>query len=196
MENDDERRFAADEYDHPERWTPGPDVTPELFREWRSPRAGAANPEILTNPVWQWLVRTRIDAYRANRRDGRDNHLRDFDHAVFWRDARRERGIDEPLTEDAITAFTARFGAPPDLDLAERLYRPAVPHEAMPPVDGEYFVRRVRVEGVTLRFTTDSWSVRLVIEGDLPKGVVELVVGDLRDKLERLGRCEWTSQRL
>ena len=28
-----------------------PAVTPELFREWRSPRFGRSNPERLNNPV-------------------------------------------------------------------------------------------------------------------------------------------------
>ena len=47
---------------------PGADVTPELFRIWRSPRFGAENPERLTNPVWDWLVRSRISAYGASQR--------------------------------------------------------------------------------------------------------------------------------
>lgn len=40
-------------------------ITSELFLEWRSPRRGDGNPSILTNPVWEWLVRTRMDAYQA-----------------------------------------------------------------------------------------------------------------------------------
>jgi hypothetical protein len=40
-------------------------ITPELFLEWRSPRGGDGNPSILTNPVWEWLVRTRMNAYQA-----------------------------------------------------------------------------------------------------------------------------------
>lgn len=49
---------------------PGPDVTPELFQIWRSPRFGAQNPERLTNPVWDWLIRSRISAYGASQRFG------------------------------------------------------------------------------------------------------------------------------
>jgi|SRR5271165_112727 len=40
-------------------------ITRELFLEWRSPRLGNANPSVLTNPVWQWLVRARMNAYQA-----------------------------------------------------------------------------------------------------------------------------------
>jgi hypothetical protein len=43
-----------------------PSVTPELFLEWRSPRFGTSNPELMTNPVWAWLVNSRLNAYQAN----------------------------------------------------------------------------------------------------------------------------------
>jgi hypothetical protein len=41
-------------------------VTPELFRKWRSPIRGSANPERMTNPVWSWLIESRVSAYQAN----------------------------------------------------------------------------------------------------------------------------------
>ncbi len=47
---------------------PDPSITPELFREWRSPRFGATNPERLTNPVWGWLIDSRASAYAARQR--------------------------------------------------------------------------------------------------------------------------------
>lgn len=49
---------------------PGPLVTPALFAEWRAPRVGASNPERLTNPVWEWLVRSGQSAYSASRHFG------------------------------------------------------------------------------------------------------------------------------
>src|SRR5262245_3818627 len=45
---------------------PDASVTAELFRQWRSPRYGRTNPERMNNPVWEWLVRTRISGYAAN----------------------------------------------------------------------------------------------------------------------------------
>jgi len=45
-----------------------PAVTKELFLKWRSPRFGASNPERMNNPVWEWLIKTRIDAYEATQR--------------------------------------------------------------------------------------------------------------------------------
>jgi hypothetical protein len=43
-----------------------PSVTRGLFLKWRSPRFGASNPERMNNPVWEWLVKSRISAYQAN----------------------------------------------------------------------------------------------------------------------------------
>ena len=43
-----------------------PAVTKELYSRWRSPRLGKANPERMNNPVWEWLVKTRINAFQAN----------------------------------------------------------------------------------------------------------------------------------
>lgn len=45
-----------------------PAVTPDLFREWRSPRFGQSNPERMNNPVWEWLVRSRLNAFMATQR--------------------------------------------------------------------------------------------------------------------------------
>jgi hypothetical protein len=47
---------------------PDASITRELFLSWRSPRLGASNPELMTNPVWDWLVRSKISAYQATQR--------------------------------------------------------------------------------------------------------------------------------
>jgi hypothetical protein len=47
-----------------------PAVTRELFLEWRSPRFGTLNPERMNNPVWEWLIKSRVSAYHANERFG------------------------------------------------------------------------------------------------------------------------------
>ena len=40
-----------------------PAVTKKLFRQWRSPRFGSANPERMNNPVWEWALRSGMTAY-------------------------------------------------------------------------------------------------------------------------------------
>lgn len=47
---------------------PGPEVTPKLFRQWQKARRGSKPAEEMTNPVWQWLFRGRVDPYHANER--------------------------------------------------------------------------------------------------------------------------------
>ncbi len=48
----------------------GEDLAPEFdldtFLAWRAPRPGTANPTRMDNPVWTWLVRTRLCGFRAN----------------------------------------------------------------------------------------------------------------------------------
>ncbi len=44
-------------------------VTPELFREWREPRFGNANPQKLTSKVWEWLVQSKLSGYGAAKAD-------------------------------------------------------------------------------------------------------------------------------
>jgi hypothetical protein len=41
--------------------------TREEFLAWRSPRPGAANPERMNNPAWEWLIDSRTDAYHATK---------------------------------------------------------------------------------------------------------------------------------
>lgn len=40
-----------------------PSVTLESYRKWRSPCFGRQNPERMTNPVWDWLIRTKVTAF-------------------------------------------------------------------------------------------------------------------------------------
>ena len=47
---------------------PGREVTKKLFRHWQKARRGTESPHDLTNPVWQWLFRGRVDPYQANER--------------------------------------------------------------------------------------------------------------------------------
>jgi hypothetical protein len=46
--------------------TPPTGITPEMFRKWRTPIRGALNPQLMTNPVWKWLIESRLDAHQAN----------------------------------------------------------------------------------------------------------------------------------
>ncbi|MEM9646051.1 MAG: hypothetical protein AAF989_13770, partial [Planctomycetota bacterium] len=45
---------------------PGPEVTRQLFRRWQKARRGTTPAEDMTNPVWAWLFRGRVDPFQAN----------------------------------------------------------------------------------------------------------------------------------
>src|SRR5260370_15017855 len=49
-----------------DREPPNLGVTAELLREWWSPRFGKSNPERMNNPVWEWLIRSTMNAWSAN----------------------------------------------------------------------------------------------------------------------------------
>ncbi|PUA30085.1 MAG: hypothetical protein B0W54_06040 [Cellvibrio sp. 79] len=42
-------------------------LSQELFEEWRKPREGTKNPTKANNPVWNWLIKTKLNAWAANR---------------------------------------------------------------------------------------------------------------------------------
>src|SRR5262245_7582722 len=42
-------------------------ITSDLIRRFRNPMRGAVNPEVMTNPVWSWLIEHELGAYRANK---------------------------------------------------------------------------------------------------------------------------------
>jgi hypothetical protein len=64
MTNDGDRAEEDSEREIP----PDSAITPEVFAEWRSPRFGINNPQRMNNPLWEWLVRSKLNAYQANKR--------------------------------------------------------------------------------------------------------------------------------
>ena len=60
--------MSMDPYDERNFDLPAPKMPQEQFLAWRSPRFGTANPADLSNPLWTWLVQSRMDAYNANKR--------------------------------------------------------------------------------------------------------------------------------
>jgi len=57
---------GENENDDADHWKPRPEVTRELFFEWRDARRGAFPGEDMTNPVWCWFIDSNISAYRGN----------------------------------------------------------------------------------------------------------------------------------
>jgi hypothetical protein len=52
-----------------QRWQdPGPEVTRKSYRRWSKAVRGGETAEDMTNPVWEWMFRGRIDPYLSSRR--------------------------------------------------------------------------------------------------------------------------------
>jgi hypothetical protein len=60
-----EGELLFEDDDEPRQIPADSTLTPELFRQWRSPRHGSANPERMNNPLWEWLIKARISAFQA-----------------------------------------------------------------------------------------------------------------------------------
>ena len=68
MEADWAQEEAEEEAGRLRKEEPPPKISRTEFLEWRSPREVSNNPTRLDNPLWKWLVRTRWDAYNANKK--------------------------------------------------------------------------------------------------------------------------------
>lgn len=73
--------MEEEEADEQRKLEPPPNLSPEEFLAWRSPRAVSDNPTRLDNPLWHWLVRTRWSAYQA---DARFHGPSSFDAGPMW----------------------------------------------------------------------------------------------------------------
>jgi len=100
--------------------------------------------------------------------------------------AREYRESMEQMVRDQTAALTRAYGAAPDLELFDRLYRPAIPHEALADADGEFNVHRITIDGIVVRYIEGSHAIHVVVEGALPAATVATVTDDLRDKLATL----------
>ena len=68
MGDDDlDAESAREEIDRQRKSEPPPALSHEEFLAWRSPRTVQESATRLDNPLWHWLVRTRWDAYHANK---------------------------------------------------------------------------------------------------------------------------------
>ena len=66
LPRDNQRSSDDPEQEEGNRSLPAPILSNDEFLSWRSPRFGESNPTDHSNPLWEWLIRTRLDAYHAN----------------------------------------------------------------------------------------------------------------------------------
>lgn len=140
---------------------------------------------------WRWerLTERRWPRRAVRRADGRRNHLWELEQAAWFRSVGWEAQLQEELER-----LLEETGRAPDLELAARLYRPALAHTACADGDSHDTVR-ITVDGVVVRYVRTMGEVQMTVEGELPAALVDALAEDLRDKLSAIENapCEvWT----
>ncbi len=155
--------------------------------------------ELIENPddwrldlaTWRWerLTERAWTQWRIARVDGQPNRLWQVRSAAMLsgrRWAREHRESMETMIRDQLEQLARAYGAPPDLELFGRLYRPAIGHDALPDVDDEFNVHRITIDGIVVRYVEGSHGIHVIVEGALPATIVAVVTEDLRGKLAAL----------
>jgi hypothetical protein len=172
-------------------------ITPEIVAEWWKPRFGSSNPERMNNPLWEWLIRTRIDAYAAaDRFNYPETSPWDDDFlGPAWCFARMGQSV-TPLPDGRIVLISGEHedGYDPDFKIYNdvTVYHPngsleifSYPQEIFPPTDfhtatlidgrivviGNLGYPQDRKKGMTqvVELDISTWRMRLIAtSGDSP----------------------------
>ena len=136
----------------------------------------------LPDGVWTRTLRSTWPRWCVTRAVPGNNALW-FIRRMLWR--RSVRWLEDEQRDRARLEDWLGPGADPERITS--LYVPPLPHQAVPPRDddeGAYNTTRIEVDGVLVRYDEDSGGVMVTIEGDLPQRVQQVLVDDLRTKLE------------
>jgi hypothetical protein len=150
---------------------------------------------------WRWerLTTRKWRQWQLDRADRRPNHLWQVSslaqfRGVRWAAAHRDEM--EAMVREQADSLRATYGADPDLDVYAALYVPPVAHEAVVAAEPEFGVRRIRVDGVVVRYVEGPMSVKLIIEGQVPDKTAAALVDDLRHKLSTIERTNYEAREM
>ncbi|MCC6488710.1 MAG: hypothetical protein IT364_14525 [Candidatus Hydrogenedentes bacterium] len=131
---------------------------------------------------WRWerITRRQWPRWEVVRRDRQPIHLFQMQQALWFREASVKRAMMVELD------FLGEFGRMPALHLVSELHRPALPHEVLPQVEGEFRAFRILLDGVVVRYVEDIFSVQVTVEGELPPHTLEALQADLVQKMSML----------
>jgi hypothetical protein len=88
------------------------------------------------------------------------------------------------------------LGGAPVLELHNARFSPPVEHVAPNGGDVLAMEHRIVIDGATVHYVQDPSAVRIAVEGMLPQQTIDLVVDDVRRRLEALEKSPYTAQRL
>jgi hypothetical protein len=139
---------------------------------------------------WRWerLTQRRWLRWRIERKDKRLNSLWRVRSAI-WESSIASM---KDRFERTMQELTSQYGVPPDLEAAKNLYRLPVDHEVIAEQEGDdYRVKRVRVNGVVVRYAEGDHDVTMTVEGELERAIADALVIDLVEKLSTVENCEY-----
>lgn len=140
---------------------------------------------------WQRLTERRWQRWQLTRADEGPNRLWQIEQA-----ARAQRYDRQPVKSDNLAELTRELGAPPDLALWERLFRPSMPHQVQPHEHDSYGVVRLLIDGLTVRTAFDLYEVQVTIEGELPAAKAAALVEEQVEKLSAIEHTRWVAREL
>ncbi len=155
-----------------ERWR-------DSFDDWSLDLATLTWTRLTTRPWTQW---------EFTREDGSRNRLFEISSLAFYGD--------NPVFADSRRDELESLGFEPDLALHAARYEPPLAHETQPGGHGYPHVHTIVVDGVTIRYVEDSYSVRVTLEGVLDPDKVTTLIEDARQKLSTLERSAFVARRL
>ncbi|HKK04785.1 MAG TPA: hypothetical protein VKA50_02955 [Gammaproteobacteria bacterium] len=120
------------------------------------------------------------------RSDGKRNFLWDIRQALW--SARVGWELDY---RKQVEQIAAGLGRAPDVRAIEDVYRPDIGHRFIGEDENEVGTYRIEIAGVIVRFVEDHVSVKMTIEGELPKSVSDPLVDGVRRKLSDLEGVEY-----
>lgn len=145
---------------------------------------------------WRRLTERKWEQWEFRRADGKTNNLWRMRSDQMMRDLGLSQTIEEQFAKmPPIIAQIMREQPPlPKFDLRD-LYCPPVQHETIPAGEDDFGVFRIRVDGVTVRYVEEMYSIRLVCEGELASHLVATLVTDLQKKLSAAELVEYEARR-
>jgi hypothetical protein len=151
----------------------------------------------LMENIDEWVLDLRSWTWRrGTNRDWQHWAFRPTDRKPCWlfllRQAiwMRDMGWSEQLSKE-IQRLEENMGRVPDLDLIPLLYLPDDSVTPLPPLEGEYNVFRVLVDGIVVRFTEESHLIRAMVEGTLSQERLRALQESVRNKLSALFGAAW-----
>jgi len=139
---------------------------------------------------WTRLTERRWEQWELRREDGRGNELWRLDMAL------RFSGKHDRLDRSLFKGLGDPRAVLEKRPLHESRYSPPVPHDKLPDSEDFPLVLRRIVEGVVVRYVEESFDVSIVVEGTLPREIVDTIVDDACRKLGALEGIRYAKQRV